>query len=161
MTNPIPSGCEGFIPHLVCSPCAEAIGFYKAAFGAEEVSRVQAPGDERIMHAHLQVAGAPLYLVDDFPDFCGGKSGTATALGGTPVTIHRFVEDVDAAFQRAIDAGATAKMPVMDMFWGDRYGVVTDPYGHAWSLATHTRDLSPEEIVEGMNAAFAGQGPES
>lgn len=161
MTQPIPPGCEGFIPHVVCSPCAEAIDFYVRAFGAEEVSRVAAPGDSRIMHAHLSIGGSPLYLVDDFPEFRGGKSGTATALGGTPVTIHRFVEDVDAAFQRAIDAGAAVKMPVSDMFWGDRYGVVTDPYGHVWSLATHTRDLTPDEIVHGMNAAFAEHGPES
>lgn len=154
MTAPIPAGREGLIPHLVCSPCAEAIEFYKKAFDAEEVFRMQAPDGNRIMHAAIEIGGRPVFLVDDFPEYCGGKSQTPAALGGTPVTIHRFVEDCDAAIQRAQEAGATVKMPAQDMFWGDRYGVVTDPFGHSWSLATHQRDLTPEEMAEGMQAAF-------
>lgn len=154
MTTAIPAGKEGLIPHLVCSPCAEAIEFYKQAFGAEEIARMLAPDGERIMHAEISIGGRPLFLVDDFPEYCGGKSKTATALGGTPVTIHRYVEDCDAAVQQAVDAGATAQMPVQDMFWGDRYGSVTDPYGHNWSIATHVKDLSPEEMAQGMKAAF-------
>jgi uncharacterized glyoxalase superfamily protein PhnB len=138
----------------VCAPCADAIEFYKKAFGAEEISRFPGPDGKRIMHAEITIGGQPLFLVDDFPEFCGGKSETPIALGGTPVTIHRYVEDCDAAIKRAEKAGATVKMPAADMFWGDRYGVVTDPFGHSWSLATHQRDLTPEEMQEGMQAAF-------
>jgi uncharacterized glyoxalase superfamily protein PhnB len=155
MTKPIPPGREFLIPHLVCSPCAEAIEFYKQAFGAEETSRMPAPDGQRIMHAEIKIGGYPVFLVDDFPEYCGGKSGTATALGGTPVTLHRYVKDCDAAIQRAVDAGATAKMPPQDMFWGDRYGVVTDPYGHQWSIATHISDPTPQEMAKAMEAAFA------
>ena len=154
MTNPIPPGQEGFIPHLCCSPCAKAIEFYKQAFGAVEVFRMPAPDGDRIMHAAVLIDGRPLFLVDDFPEYCGGKSETATSLGGSPVTIHRFVTDCDAAIQRAIDAGATALMPVQDMFWGDRYGAIVDPFGHKWSLATHKQDLTPDQMREGMEAAF-------
>ena len=154
MTTPIPAGKEGFIPHLTCSPCSEAIEFYKKAFDAEEIFRMPAPDGERLMHAEIRIGGQPVFLVDDFPEFCGGESKTAAALGGTPVTIHRFVEDVDAVFQQAVDAGAKPLMPVADMFWGDRYGTVTDPYGHNWSIATHTKDLTPEEMAQGMEEAF-------
>ena len=154
MTNPIPAGKEGLIPHLTCSPCSDAIEFYKNAFGAKEIFRMPAPDGERLMHAEIRIGGQPVFLVDDFPEFCGGKSMTAAALGGTPVTIHRFVEDVDAVFQQAVDAGAKPLMPVADMFWGDRYGTVTDPYGHNWSIATHTKDLTPEEMAQGMKKAF-------
>jgi uncharacterized glyoxalase superfamily protein PhnB len=154
MSVKIPAGREGLIPHLVCSPCADAIEFYKKAFGAEEMDRAPAP-DGRIMHAAIRIGGAPLFLVDDFPEYCGGKSQTPKSLGGTPVTIHRYVEDCDAAIERAQKAGATVQMPPADMFWGDRYGVVVDPFGHSWSFATHLRDLTPEEIAKGMEAAFA------
>lgn len=160
MSSPIPPGKQGLIPHLVCPNCSQAIEFYKQAFGAEEVFRMPAPGDERIMHAELSIDGSPLFVVDDFPEFCGGKSGTAIALGGTPVTIHRYVKDCDAAIDRAVKAGCTLNMPPMDMFWGDRYGQVTDPYGHKWSLATHQRDLSPQEMHDGMVQAFS-QAPGS
>ena len=155
MTNPIPAGQEGLIPHLCCSPCSEAIEFYKKAFGAEEVCRIPAPDGKRIMHAAVLIDGRPLFLVDDFPEYCGGKSETATTLGGSPVTIHRYVTDCDAAIQRAVDAGATAAMPAQDMFWGDRYGLVVDPYGHKWSLATHQKDLTSEEMRKNIEAAFA------
>ena len=154
MTAPIPAGSEGLIPHLVCDPCADAIEFYKKAFGAEEVYRLPAPGG-RIMHASLKIGGRPLFLADDFPEYCGGKASSPKALGGTPVTIHRYVEDCDAAIKRAVDAGATLKMPAADMFWGDRYGMVVDPFGHSWSIATHVRDLTPEQMMQGMKEAFA------
>lgn len=155
MTSPIPAGHEGLIPHLVCSPCADAIEFYKQAFGAEEMGRMPAPDGNRIIHAAIQIDGRPVFLVDDFPEFCGGKSSSPLALGGTPVTIHRYVQDVDAAVKRAVAAGATETMPVADMFWGDRYGVVTDPFGHNWSLATHVKDLTPQEMAQGMQEAFS------
>ena len=154
MTRPIPTGQEGLIPHLTCGSCAEAIEFYKKAFGAKEVSRAPAP-DGRIMHAEIRIDGRPVFLADDFPEYCGGKASSPKALGGTPVTIHRYVNDCDAAIQRAVDAGATVKMPAADMFWGDRYGIVTDPFGHVWSLATHQRDLTPEQIQSGMHEAFS------
>jgi PhnB protein len=107
------------------------------------------------MHAAIRIGKHLVFLVDDFPEFCGGKSQTPKALGGTPVTIHRYVENCDAAIKRAVDAGATVMMPPADMFWGDRYGIVTDPYGHNWSLATHIKDLSPAEMQAGMMEAFA------
>jgi PhnB protein len=107
------------------------------------------------MHAAILIGGAWVFLVDDFPEYCGGKSQTPQSLGGTPVTIHRYVPDCDAAIERAQKAGATVQMPAADMFWGDRYGVVVDPFGHSWSFATHLRDLTPEEIAKGMEEAFA------
>ena len=159
MTTPIPPGHEMLILHLVCSPCAEAIEFYKQAFGAKEISRAPAPDGQRLMHAEISIDGQPVFLVDDFPEFCGGKSQTAIALGGTPVTIHRYVQDCDAAIQQAEAAGAKVTMPAADMFWGDRYGVVTDPFGHNWSLATHQRDMTPEEMQQEMMTAFSQAGP--
>ena len=92
---------------------------------------------------------------DDFPEFCGGKASSPKALNGTPVTIHGYVEDCDAAVKRAAAAGATVQMPPDDMFWGDRYGVVTDPFGHSWSFATHVKDVTPAEMEAGMKKAFA------
>jgi len=157
MTNPIPAGKEGLIPHLVCEPCGEAIEFYKKAFGAEEIGRMPDPSGQRIMHAEIRIDGRPVFLVSDFPEYCGGKSKTPQALGGSPISLHRYVADCDAAIQRAVDAGATVKMPAADMFWGDRYGVVTDPFGHDWSLATHKQDLTPEQMEEGMKEAFSQQ----
>ncbi len=155
MAKAIPAGREGLITHHVCSPCADAIEFYKNAFGAEEVARMPAPDGKRIMHAEIRIGGRPLFLVDDFPEYCGGKSETPKSLGGTPVTVHRYVDDCDAAIQRAEKAGATVKMPAADMFWGDRYGVVVDPFGHNWSFATHIRDLTPDEMAKGTQEAFA------
>jgi len=155
MSNAIPKQHDFLIPHLVCDRCADAIEFYKAAFGAVEVSRAPAPDGKRIMHAEVRIDGKPLFLNDDFPEFCGGKAQSPGALGGTPVTIHRYVADCDAAIERAKDAGATVKMPPADMFWGDRYGVVVDPFGHNWSIATHLRDLTPEQMAAGMKEAFA------
>lgn len=157
MTTPIPAGHEGLIPHLVCDPCTDAIEFYQEAFGAEVIARIPAPDGRKLMHAEVRIGGRPVFLADDFPEFCGGKSRSPKALGGTPVTIHQYVKDVDAAIGRAEKAGATIKMPPQDMFWGDRYGVVVDPFGHSWSLATHISDPTPEEMSEAMQAASAPQ----
>ena len=143
------------IPHLVCDPCAEAIEFYKKAFGAEEVTRMPEPGGKRIMHAAIRVGNSFVFLADDFPEYAGGKSESPKALKGTPVTLHRSVEDCDAAIKRATDAGATVLMAVEDMFWGDRYGIVTDPYGHKWAFATHIKDLTPQQMQAAMKEAFA------
>ena len=152
--QPVPAGHESLIPHLVCEHCSEAIEFYKKAFGAEEAHRMPAPDGHRIMHAALRIGGSLVFLVDDFPEFCGGKSGSPTGLKGTPVSLHRYVQDCDAAIKRAVDAGATVMMPATDMFWGDRYGMVTDPYGHKWAFATHIKDLTPEQMQAGMKDAF-------
>lgn len=156
MTTPIPPGEEGLIPHLVCDPCAEAIEFYKKAFDAEEVCRMPAPDGKKIMHAQVKINGRSLMLADDFPEYCqDAKSRSPKALGGTPVTIHQYVKDCDAAIRKAEQAGATVAMPASDMFWGDRYGLVTDPFGHSWSLATHIADPTPEEMEKAAQAMFA------
>jgi len=158
MTKPIPPGHEGLIPHLVVDGAARAIDFYKKALGAEEIARMPAPDGKRLMHAEIRVGDTVVYLADDFPEYCGGKSRSPSSLGASPVTIHRYVEDCDAAIGRAEKAGATVSMPAADMFWGDRYGKVTDPFGHEWSFATHVRDLSPEEMTKAAEEAFAGAG---
>lgn len=146
----IPDGMNTITPHLVCKNAAEAIAFYKKAFDAAEESRMALP-DGVIVHACLRIGGSPLFLMEDVPAWNATSPGT---LGGTPVSMHLYVSDVDEAFARAIAAGATSIMAVDDTFWGDRYGVIEDPFGHRWSLATHVRDLSPEEIQRGAMAAF-------
>lgn len=151
----IPAGCEGVIPHLVCEGAARAVEFYKQAFGAVEEFRMAAPGGEKIMHAAMRLGSSKFFLVDDFPEFCEGKSESPKSLNGTPVTLHRYVEDCDAAIAQAVAAGAKVVMPAMDAFWGDRYGVIEDPFGHKWSLATHQKDLTPEQTASAMNEAFS------
>lgn len=153
--SPIPAGHEHLIPHLACDNCSAAIEFYKKAFGAEEVQRMPAPDGQRIMHAALKIGNSMVFLADDFPEHCGGVSRTPKALKGTPITIHRYVENVDAAIERAVTAGATVMMPATDMFWGDRYGMIVDPIGHQWSLATHVKDLTVDQMKTGMKEAFA------
>jgi PhnB protein len=136
-------------PHLVVDDAAAAIDFYVKAFGAEELGRVPGPGG-KLIHAALNINGFTVMLNDDFPEMSGGKSMTPKALGGTPVTIHLTVADVDTKFQRAVDAGATVVHPLEDAFWGDRYGAVEDPFGHHWSMGQPMREVSPEEIAEAM-----------
>ena len=144
--RPIPEGMHTITPHLFCEGAAEAIDFYKKAFNAEELGRLPGP-DGKVMHAQLRIGDSILMLCDAAPQ-CG--AGGPLALKGSPVTIHLYVKDVDATFGQAVKAGATATMPVADMFWGDRYGMLTDPFGHRWSMATHKQDLTPEQIKEGM-----------
>ncbi|MCB0923696.1 MAG: VOC family protein [Mycobacterium sp.] len=138
-------------PHLVVDDAAAAIDFYVSAFGAVELGRVPSP-DGRLVHAAIQINGATVMLNDDFPEMCDGQSSTPAALGGTPVTIHLTVTDVEDKFQRAVDAGATVVMPLADQFWGDRYGVLRDPFGHQWSLGQPLREVSYEEIQEAMRS---------
>ena len=126
------SGKNGLIPHLVVKGGTAAIDYYKAAFGATELSRVPHENG-RIMHAALQIGESTLFLCDDFPEYCGGVSSAPS--GPSPVTLHLNVEDCDAAIAKATTAGATVKMPAADMFWGDRYGQVVDPFGHTWSFS--------------------------
>jgi PhnB protein len=147
----MPDALSPIVPHLIVAGGAAAIEFYKKAFGAEEVFRLPGP-QGKIMHASLRIGGGTLMLVDDMPEMCGGQSRAPGALGGTPVTIHLNVADVDAAWKKAVAAGATVEMPLADMFWGDRYGVLKDPFGHSWSMSTHRRDVSPEEIKAAMEA---------
>lgn len=156
--KPIPDGLENMIPHLVCSPCIKAIEFYKKAFGAEEMGTIPSP-DGRIMHSMIKIGKSVVFLVDDFPEYCGGKSENPKSLGGSPVTLHQYVVDCDAAIKKAEKAGATVAMPAADMFWGDRYGVVVDPFGHKWSFATHQKELTPEQLNAGMKEAFAQAPP--
>ena len=137
-------------PHLVVDDAAAAIDFYVKAFGATELGRVPHP-DGRLVHAALSLNGSTVMLNDDFPDYNEGKSSTPKALGGTPVTIHLQVPDVETAFQRALDAGAVVVAPLEDQFWGDRYGMVRDPFGHQWSLGQPVREVSPEEIAAAMS----------
>jgi PhnB protein len=136
-------------PHLVVGDGAAAIDFYVKAFDAVELGRMPGP-DGRLMHAALQINGSTVMLNDDFPEYNDGKSSTPTALGGTPVTIHLTVTDVDSKFQKAVDAGATVVAALEDQFWGDRYGVLRDPFGHHWSLGQPVREVSREEIAEAM-----------
>lgn len=153
MTQAIPPGMTAVTPHLVCRNAAAAIEFYKQAFGAVDCARLPAP-DGRLMHALITIGGAAVMLVDEFPEQgCQGP----LALGGSAVTLHLYVADVDATVAQAVAAGATVTMPVADMFWGDGYGRLTDPFGHHWSVATHVRDLTPEQITEGFKAACGGQ----
>ncbi|HET7538138.1 MAG TPA: VOC family protein [Candidatus Didemnitutus sp.] len=140
--KPIPDGMNMIMPHLVCAGAAEAIDFYTKAFGATEIMRVPCGGI--LIHASVKIGDSIILLTDEVPAM--GALGPKTR-GGTSVTMHHFVNDVDAAFDRAVKAGATPRMPPQDMFWGDRYGLVEDPFGHNWSLATHQRDLSPEQIA--------------
>lgn len=139
-------------PHLVVDDAAAAIDFYVKAFGAEEIGRIPRP-DGKLVHAAVRINGFVVMLADDFPEMSGGKSTTPTSLGGTPVTIHLTVTEVDAKFQRALDAGATVVVPLDEQFWGDRYGVVADPFGHQWSLGQPVREVSSEEIAAAMGSS--------
>lgn len=146
--KPIPEGMHSLTPYLICANAAEAIAFYTKAFNAVEQIRLPGPGG-KVMHATLKIGDSMLMLTDEWPEH---QSFGPHSLKGTPVMIHHYVPDVDASFKQAVEAGATVVMPVTDMFWGDRYGQLKDPFGHSWSLATHTRDLSAEEIQQAMAA---------
>ena len=133
-------------PHLICAGAANAIEFYKKAFGAVETMRL--PGqDGKLIHAAITIHGGTVMLTDEAPQW---GSLSPLALKGSPVTIHLNVDNVDAVIDRAVKAGATLKMPAADMFWGDRYGQITDPFGHNWSISTHQRDMTVEEIQAEM-----------
>ena len=149
--KPIPEDMHRVTPHLVCAGAANAIEFYKKAFGAVEEVRLPGPNG-RLMHAVIRIFGDAVMLVDEMPEW-GALS--PKSLKGSPVTLHLYVEDVDAAVKRAVGAGAKVTMPVEDMFWGDRYGKIEDPFGHHWSIATHKREVSLEEAKKAMEAMKA------
>jgi uncharacterized glyoxalase superfamily protein PhnB len=144
--KPIPDDMHTVTPHLVCAGAADAIEFYKKAFGAVEEVRLPGPNG-RLMHAMIRIEGSAVMLVDEMPEW--GALGPKT-LKGSPVTIHLYVENVDAFVKRAVAAGAKVTMPVADQFWGDRYGKLEDPFGHHWSVGTHIRDVSTEEARQAM-----------
>jgi len=144
--KPIPEGMHSITPHLVCAGAAEAIEFYKKAFGAVEGARLPGP-DGKLMHAMIRIGDSAVMLVDEMPQW--GALGPKS-LKGSPVTIHLYVEDVDAVVKRAVSLGAKVTMPVDDMFWGDRYGKLEDPFGHHWSIGTHQRDVTAEEMQQAM-----------
>jgi uncharacterized glyoxalase superfamily protein PhnB len=148
--KPIPDWMHSITPHLVCAGAADAIEFYKKAFDAVELGRVAGPPG-KLIHAAIRIGDSPLMLVDEMPE-CGALGPKAR--GGSSVTIHLQVEDVDAVFERAVAAGAKVTMPVDDMFWGDRYGQIEDPFGHSWSIATHRRDVGPDELQEAARKMF-------
>ena len=149
--RPIPEGMHTVTPQLVCAGAADAIEFYKKAFNATETARL--PGAQgKIMHAMIRIGDSPVMIVDEFPEW---KSLGPKSLKGSPVTLHLYVQDVDAFVKRAVAAGAKITMPVDDMFWGDRYGKIEDPFGHQWSVGTHKRDVTPEEMKQAMQKMSA------
>lgn len=151
--SPIPEGFHSVTPHLIIKGAGRAMDFYKKAFGAEEVMCMRGPDGQSVCHAEIKIGNSHVFLADEYPDM--GCIGPQT-LKGSPVTIHLYVNDADKVFNQAVAAGAKVTMPVTDMFWGDRYGKLEDPFGHHWSVATHIEDVSPEECAKRMQAAFAG-----
>jgi PhnB protein len=141
--KPVPKGYHSVTPALVVRGAAEAIEFYKKALGAEELTRMPSP-DGKIMHAELKIGDSIIFVSDEFPNM--GVTRAPQTLGGCTSTLHLYVPDVDASFQQAVDAGGKVSMPVADMFWGDRFGSFSDPFGHHWGILTHKEDLTAEEV---------------
>ncbi len=155
--QPVPEGFHTVTPHLVIRGAANAIEFYQKAFGAEEIARMPGPDGKSIMHAEIKIGNSVVMVCDEFGEQCKGPQ----TLGGSPVALHLYVQDAKAAYDRAVKAGAKATMPLQDMFWGDRYGRLTDPYGHEWSIAQHIEDVSPEECArrgQEFMAQMSGKG---
>lgn len=152
--KPIPEGFHTVTPYLTVRNAAQALEFYKRAFGAEETLKLTMPGSSTIMHAEIRIGDSYVMLGEEAPQW-GAKS--PQALGGSPVSIHLYVENVDKLFQRAVAAGAQATLPPQNQFWGDRMGKLTDPFGHVWGIATHIEDVSPEECAKRAAAQFGGQ----
>ena len=140
--KPIPEGMNSVTPHLICAGAKDAIEFYKKAFNAQELFRLDAPSG-KLIHACIRIGNSNLMLADESPEW---ESLGPKALKGSSVTIHLYVGDADKVFKQAVGAGATVKMPLDNMFWGDRYGIVVDPFGHQWAIATHVKDVSFEEL---------------
>ena len=151
--KPVPNGFHTLTPYLIVDGAAKAIDFYREAFGATELLSHPMPQGDKLMHAQVKIGDSIVMLADEFPDY--GALGPASDRN-PPVTIHMFVEDVAAAFDQAVKAGAQVIMPLEDMSWGDRYCIVADPFGHRWSIASRTEALSSEEIMERGKAAFPG-----
>lgn len=152
--KPIPDGYHTATAYLIVKDAASALEFYKKVFGATELMRLPGPGG-KVMHAEMQFGDSRIMLADEFPEM-GARS--PHAFGGSPVSMHLYVEDVDARFKKAIAAGATEKRPVKDQFYGDRSGTLVDPFGHVWTIATHTEDVSEEEMSKRFKASMKEQG---
>jgi uncharacterized glyoxalase superfamily protein PhnB len=151
--KPIPAGYHTLTPYLRCRGAAQAIEFYKKAFGAKEKARMMTPDGSKVMHAELLIGDSPLMLGDEWPEM---KCLSPLSIGGTGLGVHLYVEDVDAVYARAVEAGATGMMPPANMFWGDRYAKLTDPFGHEWSIGTHVEDVSIEEMKARSAKACGG-----
>jgi uncharacterized glyoxalase superfamily protein PhnB len=154
MAKPIPDGFHTITPSLIVSDGAKAIEFYKKALGAQEMDRFAGPDGKSVMHAQLKIGNSMVMLGSEHPPQCLSPK----ARGGTSVSLYLYFDNADAAFDRAVKAGCTVKMPMSDQFWGDRYGQVEDPYGHQWSFATHKQDLTKEQIAANAKAFFANAG---
>ena len=150
--SPVPKGYRTVTPYLTVNDGAAALAFYGRAFGAREIMRMPAPGG-KLGHAEFRIGDSIVMLSDEFPGMSSCKA--PTSLGGTTVSMFLYVPDVDAAFRRAVEAGCKVIAPVMDMFWGDRFGKLNDPFGHEWGLATHKEDLTPDEIGKRAQEFFA------
>jgi len=146
--KPIPEGYHSVTPYLICDGAADAIEYYKKAFGATELFRMDHGG--KIGHAELKIGDSPIMLADEYPEM---DYRSPKALGGTPVSLMIYVEDVDSVYNQAIDAGATEVKPLQDQFYGDRSGTLTDPFGHVWTIATHKEDVTMEEMNRRMASA--------
>jgi PhnB protein len=149
--KPVPDGYHTVTPYLAVDDAAAAIEYYKKAFGAKERERMDGP-DGKIGHAELEIGDSLVMLSDPFPQ---GSTRPPSELGGTSASVFLYVDDVDSVVQKAVDSGASVTMEVADQFWGDRFGTVTDPFGHVWSIATHIEDVPPEEMAERAKAAMA------
>jgi uncharacterized glyoxalase superfamily protein PhnB len=152
MAKTIPEGFHNLTPYVVFKDSCRAIEFYTRAFGAKEIFLMPGPDGKGVMHAEIRIGDSIIMMSDENPH---EPCRSAETIGGSPVSFYHYVDNVDVAFDKAVAAGATVQMPVQDMFWGDRIGAVQDPFGHNWTLATHTKDLTPEEIEQGAKAAFA------
>jgi len=150
--SPIPPGYHSVTPYLVVKGAAEAIEFYKKAFGATELFRM-AQEDGRVGHAEIKIGDSPIMLADEFPEM---KYFSPQTLGGTPVSILIYVDDVDTIFPQAISAGGKEAKPLQNQFYGDRSGTLTDPFGHVWTIATHVEDVSPEDMEKRLSAGGHG-----
>ncbi|MDA8429097.1 MAG: VOC family protein [Geobacteraceae bacterium] len=149
-TKPIPDGYHTVTPYLVIKNASKAMEFYAEAFGATELTRLTTP-DGGVMHAEIRIGDSPVMLSDECPDW---NALSPLTIGGTSVSLVLYVQDADAVVKRSVAAGATLLMPVADQFWGDRMGTILDPFGHKWSIATHTEDVSAEEIAKRAKALF-------
>lgn len=154
-TKGVPEGYTTVTPYLCVRGATKAIEFYKNAFGATERSRMPGPDGERLMHAEIEIGGSVVMLSDEWPEF-GGASKSPQTLGGTTQVLHIYSSDVDAAYKQAVQAGAESLMKPEDMFWGDRYCQVRDPFGHVWGLLTQKEKLTQEQMAERASSFFAG-----
>jgi PhnB protein len=155
--DPIPRGYHTATPYLTLDDCTSAIDFYKRAFGAQEIMRMDGPPG-KIGHAEIRIGDSVIMLSDEMP---GGASRAPKSVGGTTVGVFLYVADVDSSYKQAVDAGAKADMPPADMFWGDRFGRLTDPFGHSWAMATHKEDVAPEEMRKRMQQEMAKRGQQT